>query len=156
MKPLRSCERPPTGEIVELSLPPDLSALALLARVVEEFGVAHALCENFRRRLNLALDELVTNSLSYALPEVVEPELRLRLVVDRDAVVAQLEDNGAAFNPFEEAPEPDTGLELAERQAGGLGIFLVKHLADSSAYERVDGRNRITLQHMIGGKLNDK
>ena len=67
-------------------------------------------------------------------------------------VVAQLEDNGIAFNPFEEAPEPDPTLGLEERPIGGLGVFLVKQFADSTAYERVDGRNRITLRHLIGGE----
>ncbi len=153
---MQSYEPSPSGEPVEISLPPDLSALARLAQVVQEFGAAHALGENLRNRLNLVLDELITNSISYALPEVADPELRLRLVVDRDAVVAQLEDNGAAFNPFEEAPEPDTSQELAERPVGGLGIFLVKQLSDSSAYERIGGRNRITLRNVIGRKRNDK
>lgn len=151
-----SSESFPSGEVVELSLAPDLSALGVLARTVEEFGAAHALPEDLQGRLNLVLDELVTNSVSYGLPQVAEPELRLRLAVDRDAVVAQLEDNGPAFNPFEEAPEPDLSLDLSDRPVGGLGVFLAKQLADSSSYERVGGRNRITVRHLIGGKSDGK
>ena len=147
-----SSESFPSDNVVELSLTPDLSALSVLARAVEDFGAARALPEDLQGRLNLVLDELVTNSVSYGLPEVAEPELRLRLAVDRDAVVAQLEDNGPAFNPFEEAPEPDLSLDLSDRPIGGLGVFLAKQLADSSTYERVDGRNRITVRHLIGGK----
>lgn len=149
---LMPSESAPSGNVIELSLAPDLSALSVLAQAVEDFGTAHALPEDLQGRLNLVLDELVTNSVSYGLPKVAEPELRLRLAVDRDAVVARLEDNGPAFNPFEEAPEPDTSRELEERAIGGLGVFLVKQLADSSAYERVGGWNRITVRHLIGGK----
>ncbi len=149
-------EPPPSDETIEVSLASDLSALAVLAQVVQEFGAAHALSPDLQSRLNLVLDELVTNSVSYALPALSEPELRLRLFVDRGTVVAQIEDNGEAFNPLEEVPEPDISLGLAERPVGGLGIFFVKQLADSSIYERTGGRNRITVRHLIGGKVSDK
>ena len=153
---MQPSELPPSGETIEVSLASDLSALSTLVQAVQEFGAAHDLSQDLQGRLNLVLDELVTNSISYALPELAEPELRLRLFVDRGAVVAQLEDNGAAFNPLEEVPEPDISLGLAERPIGGLGIFFVKQLTDSSAYERICGRNRITLRHRIGGKDSDK
>ena len=155
-KPTQTCEPPPSGETIEVSLASDLSALAVLAQVVQEFVTAHALDQDLQSRLNLVLDELVTNSVSYALPDIPEPELRLRLFVDQGSVVAQLEDNGEAFNPLEEAPEPDTSLGLAERPIGGLGIFFVKQLSDSSVYERIDGRNRITVKYVIGGQVSDK
>ena len=45
---------------------------------------------------------------------------------------------------------------LAERPIGGLGVFFVKKLTDSSTYERIDGRNRITLKTAIGGQTSDE
>ena len=149
---MQPCEPSPDSKTVEISLAPDLSALAALAGIIQEFGVAHALSDTVQSRLNLMLDELITNSMTYGLSRVPEPELRLRILVENGAVVAQLEDNAEAFNPFEEAPEPDPTLGLEERPIGGLGVFLVKQFADSTAYERVDGRNRITLKHLLGGE----
>lgn len=153
VKPMPSREPQPS---IDISLASDLSALPMLAQAIQEFGTAHALSRDFQGRLNLVLDELVTNSVCYALPDRAEPELRLRLFVDQGTVVAQLEDNGEAYNPFEEAPEPDTSLGIAERPIGGLGIFFVKKLTDSSTYERIDGRNRITLKNAIGGQASDE
>ena len=141
---------------IDISLASDLSALPMLAQAIKEFGTVHALSLDLQSRLNLVLDELVTNSVCYALPDLAEPELRLRLFVDQGTVVAQLEDNGEAYNPFEEAPEPDTSLGLTERPVGGLGVFFVKKLTDSSTYERIDGRNRITLKNTIGGQASDE
>ena len=149
---MQPCSPSPDGKTVEVSLAPELSSLAALAGIIKEFGEANALSEAVQSRLNLMLDELVTNSITYGLLEIPDPELRLRLHVDGGAVVAQLEDNGTAFNPFEEAPEPDPTLGLEDRPIGGLGVFLVKQFADSTAYERVEGRNRITLRHLIGGE----
>ncbi len=156
VKPMPPREPQPSGERIEISLAPDLSALPMLAQAIQEFGTAHALSLDLQSRLNLVLDELVTNSVCYALPALAEPELRLRLFVDQDTIVAQIEDNGAAHNPFEGVPEPDTSLGLAERPIGGLGIFFVKKLIDSSIYERIDGRNHITLRNGMGGQASDK
>jgi anti-sigma regulatory factor (Ser/Thr protein kinase) len=153
VKPMPPREPQPN---IDISLASDLSALPMLAQAIQEFGTAHALSRDLQSRLNLVLDELVTNSVCYALPDLAEPELRLRLFVDQDTIVAQLEDNGEAYNPFEEAPEPDTSLGIAERPIGGLGIFFVKKLTDSSTYERIDGRNRITLKNAIGGQASDE
>ena len=146
---MQPCEPSPNSNMLEVSLTPDLSALATLTGLIQEFGAAHALSDEIQGRLNLMLDELVTNSVTYGLPKVPEPELRLRLYIDQDTVVAQIEDNAAAFNPFEEAPKADPTLELEERPIGGLGVFLVKQLAESTAYERVDGRNRVTVKHLL-------
>lgn len=138
--------------ILEISLAPNLQSLGDLARCIEQFVAERGLGDDLGHRLNLTLDELVTNSISYSLPEVAEPDLRLRLDVEGDAVVAVLEDNGAPFNPFEEAKEPDTTLGINERQIGGLGVFFVKQLADARNYEREGERNRITLRYRIGGQ----
>ena len=137
---------------LEISLAPDLAALGDLARCIEQFVAERSLGDELGHRLNLTLDELVTNSISYSLLEVAEPDLRLRLGLEEDEVVAVLEDNGAPFNPFEEAKTPDTTLDLNQRQIGGLGVFFVKQLADARGYERDGERNRITLRYRIGGQ----
>ena len=139
---------------VEIALPPDpdLTALGVLAQVLHDFGAAAALDEARQQRLHLALDELITNSLSYALPSVPHPDLRLRLRMDHGSVVAQLEDNGKAFNPLTDVPAPDVTLGLAERPVGGLGVWLVKHVADHCVYARIGARNCLTLR-FEGGKI---
>ena len=51
------------------------------------------------------------------------------------------------FSPedFRKAAKADTTLSVDERPIGGLGIFLVRELMDSINYERVDGKNMLTL-----------
>ena len=130
-----------------MCLVPELSqALGTLAEVVERFAASQLIGGEVPFRLNLVLDELVTNSVGYALPEVAEPLLRVRLTRAPGAVVAQLEDNGAAFDPFRDAPKADTSTSLDERPVGGLGVFFVEQFADSASYEREGGVNRVTLR----------
>ncbi len=134
-------------------LPPDLSgALGALAQAVEEFAAAESLSSGVSGKLNLVLDELITNSINYGLQDMAEPHLELRLSTaeGRDVLEAVMEDNGPAFDPFSEAPVPDTTLELEERPIGGLGVMLVKQFTESAGYERTDGLNRITLRIKAG------
>lgn len=142
------------GLTIDLSA--DLNeALTVLAEAVERFAEAEAVAGVLSFRLNLVLDELVTNCVSYALQDVPEPQLRLCLRRCADALVAELEDNGPAFDPLTEAPTPDTTLELEERNIGGLGVYFVKQFAADAEYERVDGLNRIILRLNLEADDND-
>lgn len=134
-------------------LPAELSAaLSMLEEAVEAFAAAESLGSGVSGKLNLVLDELITNSINYGLQGVAEPHLALRLAgaEGRDVLEAVLEDNGAAFDPFSEAPVPDTTLELDERPIGGLGVMFVKQFTESAGYERINGLNRITLRIKAG------
>ena len=128
-----------------VSLAPDLSALAVLEQTLEEFIERRGLDTALQFRLNLMLDELITNSVKYSLDKLPEPHLELQLSVEDGFVVARLEDNGPAFDPFTEAPQADTTSELADRPIGGLGIYLTKELSDHYAYQRINQRNCIVI-----------
>ena len=135
------------GSSVDFDLAPELTgALATLADKIERFAANNSISSTASFRLNLALDELVTNCLNYALSEVDKPEIRVRLSCTPNGVIARLEDNGAPFNPFRDAPEPNTSPSLNERPVGGLGVFFVKQFTDVASYERHGDVNRITLQ----------
>lgn len=133
-----------------ISLTPDLSSITELEQALEEFAGAHGLDMGLQNRLNLMLEELITNSVNYSLPTVSGPELELCLSLEDAFVVARVEDNGPAFDPFRDAPEADTTSALDDRPVGGLGIFLTKKFATEYAYERVGDRNRVTLRCKIG------
>jgi len=132
---------------VEFVLAPELNqALRELEQAVEKFAASQSITGEIPSRLNLVLEELVTNSINYSLPDVEKPLLRLRLFSEPGNLVAQLEDNGAAFDPFHEAPKPDISKVLEERPIGGLGVYLVSKLTDHARYERDGDINRITLR----------
>jgi len=48
------------------------------------------------------------------------------------------------FDPFS-VSEPDTTLDVAERQIGGIGVFLIKKLMDEVTYQRDNNKNILTL-----------
>ena len=57
-------------------------------------------------------------------------------------------DEGVPFNPLEKE-EPDITLSAAEREIGGLGIFITKKTMDTVFYSYEDGRNILTMTKKI-------
>ncbi len=128
-----------------LTLKNDLSELARIAEEVESHGESHGWPVKWILNLNLSLDELITNTVSYGYQDTGEHEIRITMTERNGSLVTVVEDDGMPFDPFSETAEPDLESDVEERPIGGLGIHFVKTLMDEVAYERVDGCNRITL-----------
>lgn len=54
-------------------------------------------------------------------------------------------DTASAFNPLEKEAPFDSSLPLEKRKEGGVGILLMKKYSDALFYERVNGKNVLTL-----------
>ncbi len=93
---------------------------------------------------NLAIEELVTNIVKYGYDDAGEHCIAVRLSISDGILELQIEDDGHAFNPFDQ-PVPDTSLAAEERDIGGLGIHFIRNMLDSYAHERRDGRNVVTV-----------
>ena len=76
----------------------------------EQFALEHDLPMGLTFKFQLALDELLTNVVSYAFEEdAVAPVITLALHLTDDKLEAHLQDNGRPFNPLRDAPVPDLG-----------------------------------------------
>jgi serine/threonine-protein kinase RsbW len=93
----------------------------------------------------LVLEEIVTNVILYGCEDGLEHEISVRLSWEDPYIKLEVEDDGRPFNPLE-APPPDTGKPLAERQVGGLGIHLVREMMDELEYRRENDKNLLTLK----------
>ncbi len=128
----------------------DLGGVAKASAAFADFAEAHAVPADIRRGLNVALDELLTNTVSYGLVDdggevIVDVELH------PDRLIVTLSDNGRPFNPFGRSA-PDTTLSVEERPIGGLGIHLVRKLVDDVSYQRSAGHNVVVLTQRLAGK----
>lgn len=54
-------------------------------------------------------------------------------------------DDGVAFNPLS-VSAPDVSASAADREIGGLGIFMVRKMSKSVSYERRNEHNVLTIQ----------
>jgi serine/threonine-protein kinase RsbW len=124
----------------------DLSKLTgLLAQCREHFGIPDPLLH----QLELALDEIVTNVISYGYADDAPHVIRVDVGVHGEELTATVEDDGLPFNPLDRAA-PDTTAPIEDRAIGGLGIHLVRELMDRVRYDRIGDRNRLTIAKSIG------
>lgn len=133
---------------IQLSARRDFAEIHRINQVVARFGRAHHLPPQIVFRVNLALEELLTNVIKYGYPEKVtgNEEIRVHLRLDDDGLTTELRDNGCAFNPLD-APPPDLDLPLEKKPIGGLGIHFVLSVMDNVRYRREGDFNHITMRH---------
>jgi anti-sigma regulatory factor (Ser/Thr protein kinase) len=94
--------------------------------------------------VQLVLDELVSNVIKYGNASDRTGAIEVSLTIDGARLTIAVSDDGVAFNPLDATP-PDLDLPLVDRPVGGLGIHIVKTLAETIAYRRENGRNQIVL-----------
>ena len=137
-----------TDDALKLSLINDLEQIVDAAARIDAFCARHGLAEEIAFEVNLAVDELVTNTISYGYDDDGEHRIELVLRLEDGALVIEIADDGRAFDPLQ-APAPDIGASLQDRAIGGLGIYLVRETMDGVTYRRQDGRNVVTLTKQV-------
>ena len=117
-----------------LTLPNDVQEVPRLAAFVEDICEVAGIDMGTTMKMNLAIEEAVVNVMNYAYPSGVKGEVRIEAGVREGYVEFVISDDGTPFNPTE-VEDADTTLSAEDRQIGGLGIFLVKHLMDIVEYK---------------------
>ncbi|KAA2285088.1 SpoIIE family protein phosphatase [Arenimonas fontis] len=100
----------------------------------------HALPMTVLHDLHLVIEEVACNIVHHGAEEGREPALELRATVDQDRLELEFRDDGRPFDPLS-APVPDLDADISDRPIGGLGVHLVRELAEELEYRREAGRN---------------
>jgi anti-sigma regulatory factor (Ser/Thr protein kinase) len=102
-----------------------------------------------RMQLDLAVEEIFVNIANYAYaPSIGKATVRVEVSDNPITVTITFVDRGVPYDPLKKA-DPDVTLSAAERQIGGLGIFLTKKIMDDVSYEYRDGQNVLTLKKAL-------
>lgn len=126
----------------------NISEISRLNEFVEEIGNEFSLSPDVVFNLNLVLEEAVVNIINYAYPKEEHETIYLSARLHEGSIVLVLTDTGKEFDPTL-APEVDITLSADERPIGGLGIFLIRQIMNEVRYERIDGKNVLTLEKKI-------
>ncbi len=132
-------------ETLEISLVNNLKEIARVAEHIDEFCASQDIALEVAYAINLALDEILTNTISYGYDDDAPHRIEISVRPEVEALVVVIVDDSAAFD-LSNAPTPDTGASLEERPLGGLGLFLVHQMMDSVEYRREGERNIVTLK----------
>ena len=93
--------------------------------------------------MSLAIEELVTNCIKYGYQDANGHTIDFLLSVDEGVLSLEVVDDGNPFNPL--TLRVPICRSPGKRPIGGLGLHLLRELADEMRYERRDGTNRLRL-----------
>ena len=116
--------------------------------VLEKSSEYVTLSKKQSNEIQIVCEEVLANIILYAYPKTDEPGdvmLELEFEEETGMLIICFIDSGIAFNPLEK-DKPDLTADIMERPIGGLGIFIIRKIADSVQYERLEDQNRLTVQ----------
>ena len=117
---------------------------AFVEEIADELHLPPELAMNF----NLVLEEMVSNVIFYAYPKEKEASIILTATADDKTVSFIITDEGRAFDPTS-TEGADMSVNPADRQLGGMGIFITRQIMDDVSYQRINGCNILTLTKKI-------
>lgn len=129
----------------------DISEISRMMDLTEQFGDENSISPGIINSLNLSLDEIITNIISYGFEDSEPHVITLALTLEDKSIIARIEDDGKAFNPLQ-VPDADITKPLEEKNIGGLGLHLVRNLMDSVAYRRIADKNVFIMKKNINNK----
>lgn len=133
----------------ELSLEATVDNIAVATDFVNAELEAIGCPMKAQMQIDVAIDELFSNIALYAYaPGSGSATVSVETEQDPPAAIITFIDQGIPFDPLS-AGTPDVNLPAEERDAGGLGVFLVKKIMDEAVYAYRDGKNIIRIKKRL-------
>ena len=134
--------------IKEIRLKNKIGELERVNQFVEEIGEELGLDMELQMNLNLVMEEMVSNVIFYAYPEGTDAEIELKAESNGKELTFLLSDQGREFDPTDK-DDADPNINPAEREIGGMGIYIVKNIMNKVTYQRLEGKNLLTMKKTI-------
>jgi serine/threonine-protein kinase RsbW len=135
-----------TSKCREIRIENKMTELAQVAALVDSFAAEHGLSNEVMVALNVSLDEILNNIISYAYEDAEYHGISVRLELLRQKVEVTVEDDGKPFNPLAVGiSDPGAKSGTKPRAEGGAGLKFVRNLTDELTYVRRDGINQLRL-----------
>ena len=135
--------------VLEIALANDLQEIVGVSEKIDAFCEGKDLSPEIAYAVNLSIDEILTNTISYGYDDDEPHRIEIVLRLEVDSLFVVITDDSAPFD-LSATPEADVEASLDEREVGGLGLFLVHQMMDKVEYERVEDRNVVTLTKSTG------
>jgi anti-sigma regulatory factor (Ser/Thr protein kinase) len=126
----------------------DDGAMSQVRAFVTDFAVQHAIEAEEQSRILIVLEELITNLAKYGYPNRPRGDAEVALDIVGSQLTIEFMDDGDPFDPLQ-SPAPYLDAPLEERTPGGLGIHILRALADESRYRRIGERNVLQLTRHV-------
>jgi serine/threonine-protein kinase RsbW len=132
----------------EIKLKNQVGELEHVAVFIEEICEELGLGMELQMNLNLVLEEMVSNIIFYAYPEGTDAKIELMAEYDGKELTFVLSDQGREFDPTLKE-DADVDVNPIDREIGGMGIWIVKNIMNQVTYQRLEGKNLLTMKKEI-------
>jgi serine/threonine-protein kinase RsbW len=122
----------------------DLKDLAGVAVATIEFLESNGASSEVTFAANLAIEEMVSNTIKYGYDDGLEHQIEIQLLLGANALEIEICDDGRPFDPCAYPASPPSAAS-DRREPDGLGIHFVRNLLDSFSYVRREGENVVRL-----------
>ena len=135
----------------EIIIKNQVGELERVNQFIEEIGEELGLDMELQMNLNLVMEEMVSNVIFYAYPEGTNASIGLTAQSDGRELTFVLSDGGKAFDPTLK-DDADPNVNPIDREIGGIEIFIVKNIMNEVSYQRLEGKNLLTMTKRIDEK----
>jgi serine/threonine-protein kinase RsbW len=125
------------------TFPARRDAFVRLRAFVEDACASAAVRRADEQRVMLLVEELFINTIEHGHGQDCDAPVHLALRVTPAAIAVEYADTARPFDPFAAVEDSGSGTDLEARTVGGLGIRLIRTMAEDAGYARGDGCNRI-------------
>ena len=125
----------------KMGLRPELAQLEQATAFFENILTEHNAPRRVVEQMKVVTDEIFSNIVFYSGATAVT----LGCEAGEGYARLRFSDNGRPYDPTQK-PDPDVTLPPEEREAGGMGIYIVRKLTDGLSYYYADGLNVLTLE----------
>ncbi len=138
---------------LQVTLANDLEEVTRLAALTEEFLEAHAVDLGHVFKVNVALDEVLTNIITHGLEDRADAVITVDMQMQDGTLTIIVSDPGPAFDPLQEVAPASLNADIEDRPIGGLGIFLVRKFMDTCRYQREGHLNQLIMAKKVDGPV---
>lgn len=136
--------------LIRLIVPGEHARVEDLNTSLEAVLKRHGIEAGVRGDVRLIVEELASNAIAYGGvdgKDVGQYELSVNIAIAGDLLTLEFRDQGAPFDPLS-AALPDLEADIMDRPIGGLGLYLIRQIAEETHYRRVDDANllRVSLR----------
>lgn len=124
-----------------------LAGLECLGVSLERIALSWGLSKRQLFEINILIEEICANNLEHVAPGTID-FVGIALHLEKDTLSITITDHGPQFDPTK-TTDPNVNLPIEERKVGGLGLYLVKHFADTISYTRKKNSNIIYIEKKL-------
>jgi serine/threonine-protein kinase RsbW len=140
--------------MLTITLPASLANLEKLITQVSDWLESNGLSRPQTAKIDLALEEALVNVCRHAYRGGQgDVEVRCRILDGRDCLI-EIIDSGIPFDACA-YPAPELTACIADRKVGGLGVYLMRNMAEQMTYRRENEKNILTLVFRTTPQRND-